>query len=145
MAAFAAVSKSFPEGSPVSVVLPDIVVDGLVREFGTLPGPEQHLDLFGAEALVEELEDLGFEMAPDLAGSVLPAKESPALGEVGVVVTARKGVAPKFTGDGAGSPAEGTGHLADGSSMIAHGPDADTFCLAEVFVVGHWFGCLCDD
>ena len=129
----------------MSVVLPDVIVDGLVGEFCALPGPEQHLDLFGTEALIEEFEDLRLKVASNLAGSVLTTEESPTLGEVRVVFTARVGVATKFASDGAGSTPEGSGHLSNGPSMIAHGSDADTFCLAEVSVVDHWIGCLCSD
>ncbi len=145
MAAFPAVSKRFPEASAVPVVFPDVVVDGLVGELGALPGPEQHLDLFGTEALVEQVEHLVFEMATDLARSVLAPEQRPPLSHVGIVVATREGVATELPGNRAGSPVKSAGHLSDGSSVIAHGSDADTFCLAEVSVVDHWFGCLCDD
>ena len=127
------------------VVLPDVVVDGLVRELGALPGPEQHLNLFGTEAPVEEFENLVFEMASDLAGTLFAADERPSFGDVGIVFAARESVATQFPGDRARSPVQGASRLSDGPSVIAHDSDADTFCLAEVSVVDHWFGCLCDD
>lgn len=145
MTALSAVAQCFPELAAMVVVVPDVVVDGLVGELGALPGPEQHLDLFGTEALIEEFKDLGFKVASDLAGPVFATEESPAMCDVWVVLAAGEGVATKFATHGAGRALKSTGHLADGQSSIEHGPDADTVCLAEVSVVGHWFGCLCDD
>ena len=145
MTAFSTVAQGFPELAAMVVVVPNVVVDGLMRESGALPGPQKHLDLLGTVALVEELEDSRFQVSSDLARPVFAAEECPAMGDVWVVLSAGEGVAAKLAAHGAGRALKSTGHLADGQSSIEHGSDADTVCLAEVSLVDYWFGCLCCD